>query len=98
MLASPELDLTLAAEIRDLIEQCVRGELGVSDLDRRLSIYVRRIGSAMDDAEARRLYGRARMLGSERGYGHRTEDDVRNQLRLLLADVDATQDSRARTR
>jgi hypothetical protein len=82
--------MTLASEIRDLIEQCVRCELSLSELDRRLGIFVRRIAAARDDEEARQLYGRVRMLGSERGYGHRTEDDARNELRSLLAEVDAT--------
>jgi hypothetical protein len=90
--------MTLVSEIRDLVEQCVRGELGIGDLDRRLSVYVRRIGAAPDDAEARQLYGRARMLGSERGYGHRTEDDARDQLRQLLAELDARFHSQAGAR
>ena len=95
MLGSREPDMTLAAEVRDLIEQCVRGELGIHQMDRRLAAYVRRIATAVDDAEARRLYGRARALDSELGYGHRTEDGVRNELRKLLAEVDATYHSQA---
>jgi hypothetical protein len=59
---------------------------------------VRRIGTATDDAEARQLYGRLRMLGGERGCGHRTEADARDQLRLLLTEVDATFHSQAGAR
>lgn len=98
MLASPVPDMTLASEVRDLIEQCVQGELGVHQMDRRLAAYVRRIAAAVDDAEARRLYGRARALDSELGYGHRTEEGVRNELRKLLAEVDATYHSQAPVR
>jgi predicted nucleic acid-binding Zn-ribbon protein len=90
MLDSPASDMTLASEIRDQVEQCVRGELGVHDMDRRLAAYVRKIGAATDDAEARKLYGSARALDSEMGYGHRNEDSVRHELRRVLAEVDAT--------
>lgn len=68
----------------------MRGEFGVFELDRRLPVFVRRIGAAEDDHEARQLYGRSRMLGSERGSGHRTEEDALSELRKILADVDAT--------
>jgi hypothetical protein len=88
MLGSPEPDMTLASEIRDLIEQCVRGDLGVHDMDRRLAAYVREIGAAPDDAEARKLYGSARALDSEMGDGHRNEASVRSELRRVLAEVD----------
>ena len=98
MLGSVEPDMTLASEIRSLIEQCLHGDFGVTELDRRLSVFVRRIGAAEDDEEARQLYGRARMLGSERGYGHRTEEDAIGELRQLLADVDATYHSEAGAR
>jgi len=90
MLGSLGLGMTLAAEIRDLIEQCARGELGVHELDRRLAAYVRKIGTAAEDAEARELYGTARALDSELGYGHRDAASVRDELRRVLAEVDAT--------
>jgi predicted nucleic acid-binding Zn-ribbon protein len=90
MLGSPEPVMTLASEIRDLVEQCVRGDLGVHDMDRRLADYVRKIGAATDDAEARKLYGSARALDSEMGYGHRDEESVRSELRRVLAEVDVT--------
>lgn len=82
--------MTLASEIRDIVEQCVRGELGVHDMDRRLAAYVRKIAAAENDVEARKLYGSARALDSEMGYGHRTEPQVRAELSKVLADVDAT--------
>jgi len=88
MLGSPEPDMTLASEIRDLVEQCVRGELGVHAMDGRLAAYVRKVGAAKDGAEARKLYGSARALDSEMSYGHRTEEDVRSELRRILAEVD----------
>jgi hypothetical protein len=90
--------MTLASEIRDLIEQCVRGDLGVHQMDRNLAAYVRHIGRAPADTEARRLYGRARALDSEMGYGHRTEASVRTELHNLLVEIDATYHSQAGTR
>jgi hypothetical protein len=98
MLRSPEPDMTLATEIRDLVEQCVRGDLGVHDMDRRLAVYVRQIAAARDDAEAAKLYGSARALDSEMGYGHRTEAQVREELRRVLSEVDATYHSPAASR
>jgi hypothetical protein len=90
--------MTLASEIRDIVEQCVRGELGVHDMDRRLAAYVRKIAAATNDAEARKLYGSARALESEMGYGHRTEAQVRAELHSVLAEVDATFHSQATSR
>jgi hypothetical protein len=98
MLGSLDPDMTLASEIRELVEQCVRGDVGVHDMDRRLAAYVRRIAAAGDDAEARKLYGSARALDSEMGYGHRTEAQVRDELRRVLGEVDATYHSQAGTR
>jgi hypothetical protein len=94
MLGSLEPDMTLASEIREILEQCVRGEVGVHDMDRRLTAYVRKIAAARDDAEAAKLYGSARALDSEMGYGHRTEAQVREELRRVLAEVDATYHAR----
>jgi hypothetical protein len=90
--------MTPASEIRSLIEQCVQGDFSVTELDRRLSVFVRQIGAADEDQEAVQLYGRARMLGSELGYGHRTEENAIGELRQLLADVDATYHSQAGAR
>ena len=59
-------------------------------MDRRLAAYVRKIAAATDHAEARKLYGSARALDSELGYSHRTEAGVRNELKRVLAEVDAT--------
>ena len=75
---------SLAAEIRVLVERGASGELSIRELDRALSPFVRRIAAARDDEEARRLYGRARSLASERGYGHRTEAEARDELQALL--------------
>jgi hypothetical protein len=90
MVGSPEPVMTLASEIREIVEQCVRGELTVHDMDRRLAAYVRKIAVATDDPEATKLYGSARALDSEMGYGHRTEVQVRQELRRVLAELDAT--------
>ena len=97
MLGSLGPDMTLAAEIREVIEQCIRGDIGVHDMGRRLGAYVRAIAAAMDDGEARKLYGSARALDSELGYGHRTEEGVRGELRRVLAEVDAEYHRTARS-
>jgi len=98
MVGSIEPGMTLASEIREIVEQCVRGELGVHDMDRRLAAYVRKIAAATDDPEARKLYGSARAFDSEMGYGHRTEAQVRTELRRVLAEIDATYHSQGATR
>ena len=98
MVGSLEPVMTLASEIRDIVEQCVRGELGVHDMDRRLAAYVRKVAAAKDDVEARKLYGSARLLDSEMGSGHRTEAQVRVELERVLAEVDAGSHTQATSR
>jgi hypothetical protein len=83
--------MNLASEIGQLIERCVNGELSTGQLDRELSAYVRRIAAARDDQGARRLYGQARILATEVGYGHRTEASARRALRAVLRQRSATQ-------
>ena len=78
-------DPALGSAIRAIVGQYARGDVGVHDMDRQLALYVRRIACTQDTATGR-LYGRARALASELGYGLRTEAEVRAQLRHALAE------------
>jgi hypothetical protein len=78
---------TLADELRALVAAFVRKELDARGLGRAMGRYASHVHAEMDVSSVRRLYGRTRNLLAERSDGSRTDDDIREQLRALLAEL-----------
>lgn len=76
--------MSLASDLSRLIEAYLDGHLLRRDLNRRLADFRRPVSAPSAGARAKRLYGRTGNLLAERGLGHRTEEELRSELRKLL--------------
>jgi hypothetical protein len=76
----------LLDDLQRHIQAFVAGDYSVDDLHFELAEYVQQIADS-EDVRARALFGRAFSLISEYGYGHRTEQSARDELRTSIGET-----------